>query len=780
MKPFTIERQENRIARIYDNRYAMGVDITNGWGDFGRAHYTLLGEDVCRLKKPAFQPYAQHTSSPLLRQAGGDIVGLEDTANGIYCRISSEEYGLSLEWEYRNSQISAFAASLPLNFMSQKNGNWESQLLISSPYYDRKNKRLLCLFTRPDGNHLALIVTTSAEGFRIGYSEHLCGHFFTDFEIIVNPDSAYGAPALGSARLAARLLPVDSYKTAMEAAAELWQVPAADYALSGCFIGEALDIQIHGRNDAVCVYDPDGKKTVYSSSEHFRLKTEKYGFYRVVPRLGDEEGIECVCFAHADWRTMHRRSILSIPVEKESIYAHAEDGTAVWLPPAATYRGCVDTNLCEHTMWAWSLLRYRQHDSIGDEQEDSLRNLFRIITAKSESVFRPSQTIVEEVQKEYGLGPYNTFQSDRIQETFNGVNILLDYWRTYREPILLERTVAVLSSLMEQYFCDGCIRRNDGTDYTTVTAMILPVVDLSRELEAQGDDRSRRFAAYAEAMADFVAARDMDFPTEGGVSDDFNREMEEGSMACSALTVLYTARYIKNKPEYLAYAQRIMHFHDAWCIYTPNAPMFHSSLRWWENLWEGDADGPALCCGHAWSIWRGEAEFWLGLLTHSDVRLLGSYNTYLSNFSKQDEAGNMYSIYQCEPIISGAWEEDGSKISRRYAVGFPMKKDLTLSRYVFARAEDTWFRCTALLGNKGEFTLLNGEWQNGELVSRAPSFSMLYIGNMPRELTVRAEHEIEIFYAQSIEIVSGNGIRSTPWGILVAPDQTGRVMLRLS
>lgn len=780
MKPFTIERRGDRIAHIYDNRYTSHVDITDGKGNFGRFHYTLRDEDVRQLEKPVFQPYAQHIGLPRVQEDLGDNIRLEAPIEGVSCRITSKKDGLFLMWKYRNTGFSAFSASLTLNYMSQKNGSWENQLLVSSPCYDRRNRRLFCLFTRPDGNHLALIVTTPTEGFRIGYSEHLCGHFFTDFEIVANPDRVYGAAPLDEAKIAARLIPVNSYEAALEAASRVWKLPAAIYALSSCFIGETRNIRIIGEHDSLHVYDPEGIETVYPPTNHFQLKAEKYGPYRVVPCFVGREGIECVCFAHTNWMTMYRRSILSVPVQKKLTYACTGDGTAVWLPPAATYRGCVDTNLCEHTMWAWSLLRYRHHEPIGAEQEDSLCNLLRIITAKDEVVFRPSQTIVDEAQNACGLGPYNTFRSDRIQETFNGVNILLDFWRAYRDSNLLERAVTVLSAQMNQYFYGGCIRRNDGTDYTTVTAMVLPVVDLFRELTEQGDARSKRFAEYAEAMADYVVARNLDFPTEGGTSADFDREMEEGSMACSALTTLYVARYVKNKPEYLRYAETIMRFHDAWCIYTPNAPMFHSSLRWWETLWEGDADGPALCCGHAWSIWRGEAEFWLGLLTHSGVRLLGSYNTYLSNFSKEDEAGNMYSIYQCEPMISGAWESDGEKISRRYAVGFPEKKDVTLSRYVFARAADTWFRCTALLEQDGEDLLINGEWRNGELVSKAPFFGMLYIGNMPQELTVRTEQAIEIFCAAPIDVTEGAGIRVTPWGFLVAPDRTGRIILRIS
>lgn len=73
-----------------------------------------------------------------------------------------------------------------------------------------------------------------------------------------------------------------------------------------------------------------------------------------------------------------------------------------------------------------------------------------------------------------------------------------------------------------------------------------------------------------------MTARDLDFPTEGGISKDFSREMEEGSMACSALTVLYAAYFLKRKPEWLEFAARVLRLHDAFCIRTCTAPLFRT------------------------------------------------------------------------------------------------------------------------------------------------------------------------------------------------------------
>lgn len=773
---WTVEANAQGITRIRDGRCG-GADLLNGKGECGRILYTLREEDVRRLPKPDFTPHAQHTVLPAPTEIAAERVRCEDAALGVTFELCTEGDALRLHWAYENRRFSQFAASLPLNFMSQKNGEWTAQLLVSSPWFDRESGRLLCLFTRPNGQHVGLVCETPVESFRIGYSSALFGHFFTDFEIHAVQDRVYGSTPRDRAELTAWLYPVASYEELLQRAAALWRVPAARYTRSDCRIGESFAVRVTPDCDTVRLYSPDGKCSVYPVSDGMaHIPAAVYGLHRMVPCRGEAEGIGCIGFAHDDWRSLWRRSIDSVPVRREEVYAHTADGQPVWMPPTVTYRGYVDSNACEHTMWAWSLLRYLRHFPIDAGAEDGLRNGLRILTATDPALFRPCQTLVASAQHESGLPPYNTYRSDRLQEAFQAISILLDAWRVYGDPQYGETAVAALTAQLNDTMENGCIRRRTGADYTTVTALIFPVIDLYRELSARGDGRAARFAAAAEQIADFVTARDLDFPTEGGISKDFSREMEEGSMACSALTVLYAAYFLKRKPAWLEFAARVLRLHDAFCIRTCTAPMFHSSLRWWENLWEGDADGPALCCGHAWSVWRGEAEYWLGLLTHDGARLLDSYNTFLSNFSKEDAAGNLYALWQCEPMISGAWEA-ADAVDRRYAVGFPHTKDITLSRYVFARAEETWFGCTALVRTEDGPQWLNGRIEDGRLVSDAPLFRTLYLDELSAPLRVEAAGELTVICAVPVRVTAGQLVCSDENGLHIRPDSDGIIGL---
>lgn len=79
-------------------------------------------------------------------------------------------------------------------------------------------------------------------------------------------------------------------------------------------------------------------------------------------------------------------------------------------------------------------------------------------------------------------------------------------------------------------------------------------------------------------------------------------EYEDGSISCTALSLLYFCMHLEIKEEYLNLAKEILELHNAWRIYTPDARMNGSSFRWWETIWEGDGQGPAISAGHAWTI----------------------------------------------------------------------------------------------------------------------------------------------------------------------------------
>ncbi len=764
MKAFTIAVDNQKITRILDNRYDGGYDITNGKGTFGQVCYTHRDEDVIALEKQNGEPHPFHTAELTVTAFDGTTATLCNEKLGVRGTVTALDDALKVQWHYENDCFSHFGGSFPLHMLGVKDGDWKRQFTVSSPYHQTEGQYALCLFTRVDGKHLMLIAETPCAAFRVDYST--CLHFIDGFELVETRDRCYGDTPKDSGDLTAYLVPVSSYQDGLAAVSDLLHIPCAYYEQSSCRIGRSLSVNILGNCDEIHVVTPDGTTTVYHGGATVTFSADTYGFYHVTPYINGKAGIGCVCFAHDDWKTMFEKSVHSIEPTRDHIIGQTASGEAVYMPPAATYRGEYDTNLCEHAMWAWSQLRYMKHYPVDQPRIDLLRNFKNIMLADCESAYRERHTLIPHEQDvPHKMAPYNVYQSDRIQEAFNGVNILLDLWRVEKNDNYLETAVAAMISLLNETTKDGCIIRRGYEDYTTVTVMIFPVVDLYTVLCSRNDPRAAEFKRYAEEIADFLVRRDLSFPTETSKDDRYGEFREDGSISCTALSVLYVAYFVESKPEYLAFARQVMELHDAYCVHTCVPPMFHSSTRFWETIWEGDTDGQAICCGHAWSIWRGEAEYWLGLLDRNGDRLLSSYNAFMSNFSKQDEEGHMYSIYQCEPYITGS-AMTPQEIDRRYAVGFPRKKDVTLSRYAYARAYDTWFTTTAVVGD----TVLNGTLENGVLHTDAPFFARLYVEDLDGVLTVKTETEIELFTKNPLTVLKGTVVDKTPFGLTVRPE----------
>ena len=194
------------------------------------------------------------------------------------------------------------------------------------------------------------------------------------------------------------------------------------------------------------------------------------------------------------------------------------------------------------------------------------------------------------------------------------------------------------------------------------------------------------------------------------------------------------------KPEYVEFATKVLDFHDCYSVYTHHPCMYRSSLRWWETIWEGDADGPTICFGHAWTIWRAEAEYWYAMAVKNDERLLDSYNGFMSNLSKTDKDGNMYAIYRYEQLSGPAMEDRGWMVNRNNMEGFPCNQDRTLSRYAWARAADTWYKTVAVL----EHHLLMAKEVDGIIEPEFVDFDNLYIGDYTGTFYIRASKSFNI------------------------------------
>jgi hypothetical protein len=161
---------------------------------------------------------------------------------------------------------------------------------------------------------------------------------------------------------------------------------------------------------------------------------------------------------------------------------------------------------------------------------------------------------------------------------------------------------------------------------------------------------------------------------------------------------LYYCKNVRKDEKYLQKAKEILDLHEIWVINTPVCQMKGSTLRWWETQWEGDADGPAICAGHAWTIWRAEADHLYYQLTGDTKYLKKATNGFMTNLSKIQKDGTTYSVYNPDEINGGGFDGILNSVRYRVAKRFSNREDCGISRYVWIRINDAFLKCAHLDG----------------------------------------------------------------------------------
>ena len=740
---------DGRITKIYDNRYDQKVDLTDGRGFFGFYSFTETNKNINNEERGPFSPY---------KDGIGEFENFKCMASkaeylsnsGVRAEITFLDNYIDFVYSYNGKEYSEFGAYLPFNFMNRRNGKWQQQFLPSSPFNSKENGYHFCYLTRPDNKNIVLVCLTEIDGFKLDYSEYCCAHFFTGYRVLRNFDKAYKRP-LRSGDLHFRIYGVYSYDDALEKVSNALGLPVCCYKMSFVKMGNFSHIKIIGNCDKVEITSPSGQRSEAEPiNGALRLMVWEYGDYTVTPYINGKKGIECRVFCFDGYKEMLTRTVKTVVQHRDEVIGKDKSGRSLYNPPYVKYSITPDFNLCEHCMWALAALKYLKYNNDPIIKAD-IENLLSIILLEDPDLFRQSLTIVPEKQSDIII-EYSTYNSTRIQEAFNGVNILLEAYRYFKCERYLNMAVKILTAHMKNMYARGGIYSGDA-DYSTVTGMVIPIVDCAVFLEDKDKRKSEFFKSAAVYLADFVLKGGMRFPTETSSNPDTTTEIEEGSMSCSALTLLYVYYHIKHDEKYISYARQVLKYHNAWLTSICFPQCFASTVRWWETIWEGDHNGPAICCGHAWTIWRAEAEFYFALITNDKDSLIRSYNSFFTNISKTDKDGNMYSIYRLESIVAGGYCERADKIYRGDALGYPQEKDSTLSRYVFARAAETIFSTVVLIDGK----LLGAEVSDGILIPDWYYVKNIFIDDCIGTFKIKAE-KIRIFTKKKYSVKKEKGI----------------------
>ncbi len=626
--------------------------------------YTLLSDDITKGKKPPQTPYVDRQDK-LCYSRGKWYAPLTQTT--LECKPYLD--GAIVVAKSQAQNLSEYGISLPLNFMGKKNGGgYENQFLFNSPYMSFDKKFMYFYLTNPKGNNFVVAITSNAHGWKMDYSSYGWGHFFVNLKLLASYDRAYGLND-GEKELSFVVLPACDFSDCLNKLSKIYNAPFLDYNVSGGEIDKEITLIPYGKVDSLIV-EHNGEKTTIPFNEKYVIVNE--GETILTPVSNGVLGAPVTVYGYQSLYSLYKKSMQSVNLEV------IEKNT--------------DGNLCEHQCFASAILRFlmKYKDTLKDaeikELEKKVLSLLNVITEADEKKAVPRRTILNKAHDNFPA--YNVYKSQRVQELAFGITILLDAYKYFKDEKYLRyadgATMCLLSFYQKE---DGHIEVDWGNgakeDYTTVCSPMIPLCDMATF--HKGTPFGERLRLCASKMAEFLYNRGLVFPTEGGVSDLTDTEMEDGSISCTALSLLYYCYNIERKEDYIKKAKEILDLHESWIIKAPICQMHGSSLRWWETQWEGDGDGPAICAGHAWSIWRGEADLLYYLLTNDQGHKIKAQNTFLTNLSKIRADGTTYSIYNPDEINGGGFSDRAENIKFQVAKRFSQKEDCGISRYVWIR-----------------------------------------------------------------------------------------------
>lgn len=649
-----------------------------------------------------------------------------------------------------SGQYSQIGLQLDVNFIDKdQSGDYHTQLLPSYFYSSSDGRVKFNGFNTPDGSWLLVTSDTESDGWRICYVADM-PHLLGGFQVLKYFDRRLkerkkDGPFIQRVNVSLH----GSKKAMLEYVQSRLNIVLPELIVSGCGIGGEIAARVSPAK--LAVYDPDGQRVDYTYKDGLlKFVTAKEGFYRIETVSAEGGRADAVAFAFSDWRDMFIRATDAI----EKPY-HC------------------DFNLCEGAMWLNACLIRQKlfgKDAACETKINEFLDDILSVTQQNVSDADIGKIVpFEHEHKGVTHSAYHTYKLERIQNQVTQALCMLELFKIREDTKYLELAVNYITNIIRDHMCSGgylicdLTKEDDGTDYTTVTCMLIGFVELSNILRSRNDQRYKDIADTTVKLTDHLVRRGFNFPSEGTQG---RHEMEEGSISCTALSLLYTYLFLKKDEKYLSEALKFLQLHDSWVMEVPDVKMYQSTLRWWETNWEGDADGSSINSGHAWTIWKAEADFWYAYATGDMARAVKSFCGYMTNMCKVTPSGKMYTCYTPDYI-------PGKPHQNRIVHSFPMRYDNSMPYYMWTRAENTWFTAAAFAAKCGEVLCVNTGYAEDKVYKLRPAaiaLDKLFFGGADKPVEIETDNAVEIILCDTkIKVISGllqdDGIRVT-----VTPD----------
>lgn len=691
---------------------------------------------------------------------------VEESRNGMILR--SESGNTEVLWNFGEEQID-IQMSIPMecgpragmeldfNFLDLQNGtDWKYQCMPKIIDVDESLQYAFFVFSTGDDRYLALVVNAPLTAFRIKYSYP--GHRMVGFQLLSQADDVVtdGRLTLRPVKkLSFSMFFGNSCRDCLGKIAEELGLCIAMPTVSGGFPGSEIPIDFIGKRERFLIEQPDGRKI--EDTEFLVLEQEGVYQLKTFSALGYEHVSRVLC--HTEWEEIYDKV-------NRFYRDHFQDESGafyriIWsdsLQPedSVNYEGTAFGNpemigSCRSGEFggfaAWAMIKNQLLFGKKMEFTESIRKYIENWALNRGHENNPYCSTIYKMHQEFlgrEYGPYHLYQEYNYpQHEIFFLEELIDYYKLSKDDDILRDAIGLAKHFMNEHIQeDGMIvcENHPGkiVDYSTVHAEVCGFIRLAELLIEKDREEACVFLKQAEKIANHVCERGLDFPTEGEACT------EDGSMTCSAITLLWAYLRIKPKMEYLKTAEEILQYHRMLVMDGADCRMRNSSLRFWETQYETRDWGPSINAGHAWTIWSAEALALLALIKCDIHMLKDSYEGFITNMCKVQGNGAMPCCYTPDmipgsphaPCVWGVNDGMENNVDTRpttthLGMSFVRHTYAASGNYFLIKGAELWGHISGIWTEKQ--VAINGIYKDNIFESKAPDFSELLISTLPEK-----------------------------------------------
>lgn len=658
-----------------------------------------------------------------------------------------------------------------LNFLDlPTEGTWQSQCMPKVIYVEESYQYAYFVFATADHRYMVLTVSFPLAAWRILYSYE--GHKMTGFQLLTQADDVItdGRGALPIVdTLEIQIQFAGSLSDCFAKISDCLGISIAMPAISGGQSGSRIPFDVIGNCTAVQIQDPDGKISIQKS-----LVLEKTGMYKLITLSPNGRKHISHVLCHEDWETQFdriNRFYKTYFQDKTGAFYRAISSDTL-KPDKKTFEGVPFGDPYEHFSCrtgefggfaAWSMIKNQLVFGEKPEFTNTVqRYLFDWALNRGHEDNPYCGTVYKKPNTYRGrdYGSYHFYEeSNYLQHEIFLLEQMADYYRLYKDASVLPDALALADHIFSEHMReDGAVINQNtaddpGIDYSTVHPAACGFLRLAEAIKTEAPEKSRYLLSIAEKIADYVCKRALDFPTEGEPCT------EDGSMGCSAATLLYAYMYIAPKPEYLRVAREILDAHHVLELNGTDCRMKNSTIRFWETQYETREWGPSINSGHAWTIWTSESKAMLALLDHDADLLQEAYEGFITNICKVDSNGGMFCCYTPDmipgtphahynpPKDDSLEHNDMRPTSTHLGMAYPKKAYSASGNYYLIKAAEIWSHISGLNLNSG--AAINGVYEDNLFLSAAKNLDTFVLSgksSKPIRLKCHANQIVKILF----------------------------------